>query len=342
MDDIHRHERDDRRPDKRGGERCVGTDARDLADGPDDRRHEEEIEDGRRGLDDPGLQVVLPNLILENPAHEAPGDEGEEHQHEDGADSPSDGTGPQREVQQDENPAQRQRAGSKQSDVRRAQTMAVRLAPVTPALAEPGIPSRIEVDCHCRSGDRNMRRARSGFLGPALIWLALAVSPVLAGAEPGARTGPVIEGFGPTFTIPNPDFRTPVDDTFRVVFDVGRSSEPPGQVNPRIETVARFLNMHARAGVDAERIHLALVIHGEASRDVLNETAYRGRFDFANSNLALLDELRESGVEIILCGQTAMHRGIVRGDLAEGVQLALSAMTALTVLQNDGYALIAF
>jgi intracellular sulfur oxidation DsrE/DsrF family protein len=179
---------------------------------------------------------------------------------------------------------------------------------------------------------------------PAILALtiAAALSPALGGAGVGLGSGPIIDGFGPTFAVPSPDFAIPADETLRVVFDVAETQEPGGRANPKIESAARFLNMHARAGVDADRIHVAVVIHGAASRDVLSNPAYRARFERDNPNLALLTKLQSAGVEIILCGQTAMHRGYARADLAGGVQLALSAMTALAVLQNDGYALIAF
>ena len=57
---------------------------------------------------------------------------------------------------------------------------------------------------------------------------------------------------------------------------------------------------------------------------------------------ALLAALDEAGVEIYLCGQTAVHRGLPPDELAPQVQLALSAMTVLVTLQAEGYALIAF
>lgn len=48
------------------------------------------------------------------------------------------------------------------------------------------------------------------------------------------------------------------------------------------------------------------------------------------------------GVEIVLCGQTAMHRGLARGDLAAPVQVALLAMTAIATYGARGSTLIAF
>ena len=157
-----------------------------------------------------------------------------------------------------------------------------------------------------------------------------------------AETGPRIERFGPVYDVPNPDFPTPVDRDYKVVFDVARAPAEADRLNPSIETLARFLNMHARAGVPEERLHVALVLHGAAGKYALDNDGYRSRFETDNPNLALLEDLADAGVRVILCGQTGASRGFDREELAAPVELALSAMTALITLQQDGYQLIAF
>lgn len=157
-----------------------------------------------------------------------------------------------------------------------------------------------------------------------------------------AARGPVIPDFGPVFDIPSPDLATPTDHTYRVVFDVTRAAEKPESVNPNIESLARFLNMHARAGVPTERMQLALVLHGAAGKDALDNEGYRKRFGVDNPNLPLLRALEGAGVRMYLCGQTAMSRGLARTELSPQVKVALSAMTALAVLQEQGYRLVAF
>jgi len=52
--------------------------------------------------------------------------------------------------------------------------------------------------------------------------------------------------------------------------------------------------------------------------------------------------LIDAGGEIIFCGQSSKSRGFPKEDLIEGVQMSLSAMTALIHLQDDNYRLIKF
>lgn len=172
--------------------------------------------------------------------------------------------------------------------------------------------------------------------------LALIATRVDASDPESARTGPLIEQFGPVYEVARPDFATPTDLVYRAVFDVAPSPDAADAINPRIESLARFLNMHARAGVHGERMHLALVVHGAAGKDMLSSAAYKSRFGVANPNAPLLAALQANGVRVILCGQTAAHRGFRREELAPGVETAMSAMTALVALQSEGYRLISF
>lgn len=171
---------------------------------------------------------------------------------------------------------------------------------------------------------------------------ALAPFGAEAQASPRPATGPVIEDFGPVYDVADPDFTAPRDQVLRVVFEVSQASSEPDRVNPRLETLARYLNLHARAGVPRENMKLALVVHGPASWEMVSDPTYRSRFDTDNPNLPLLEALSDFGVEVLLCGQSQHSRGITRDQLASPVSQALSAMTALVDLQSRGYQLIAF
>jgi len=85
---------------------------------------------------------------------------------------------------------------------------------------------------------------------------------------------------------------------------------------------------------------LAVVLHGPAVKNVLSHEAYRSRYDRINPNLELLTRLHDAGVRFYVCGQSMVFGGVEKGELASQADVALSAMTMLTVLQNDGYALL--
>lgn len=155
-------------------------------------------------------------------------------------------------------------------------------------------------------------------------------------------TGPVIENHGKVWKIDNADIKVDTTKEYKVVFDIMDSPEDKNSVNAKIETAARFLNMHAQAGVPAENLKAVLVVHNAASKDIILDTAYQKKYGTKNPNSELMAALLDANVEVIFCGQSSISRGFPKEDLIPGVKLSLSAMTALIQLQDDGYRLIKF
>lgn len=144
-------------------------------------------------------------------------------------------------------------------------------------------------------------------------------------------TGPVIDDYGPVAEV-DVTLPVPADSVLRHSFDVSTRAEN-GEPNRTLVSAARFINMHARAGVDANRIRVAAVVHGKAIYDVSGE---------AQGNADLVAALLDAGVRIIVCGQTAAYYDVATDDLLPGVEMALSAMTAHALLQQQGYTLNPF
>lgn len=188
----------------------------------------------------------------------------------------------------------------------------------------------------------------SPILRPLGIITALLATAVTLGAQqrlpatpsassPERVSGPVISPWGATYVVPADSLMPPADASFKVKFDVATSPADAAAVNPAIETLARFLNMHVRAGVPRERISLALVLHGTAARDALGHAGYRARHGVDNPNLPLLEALGAAGVRIYLCGQSAAGRGLGWEEIAPAAKVALSALTAHALLAQEGF-----
>lgn len=175
-------------------------------------------------------------------------------------------------------------------------------------------------------------------LSRSLSGLSIALCALqLAAAEP--TTGPIVEGYGASFAIPDSDVRLPADHDYRVVYEITAYPNGPGEVNRGVDRVARFLNLHGKAGVPAEKMHLAIVTHMAALKTFLNDAAYERQYQMENPNRDLVQELVAAGVEIYVCGQSMGFQGLSKSDLARGVKLAPSAMTMVHLLQDQGYTL---
>jgi intracellular sulfur oxidation DsrE/DsrF family protein len=175
--------------------------------------------------------------------------------------------------------------------------------------------------------------------------MKILVLPVVLGLAAGLSvaepvTGPIIDDFGPVYYVPEKPMELPPGVNLKAVFDVAGTPEGSETPNYRLEAVARYLNMHARAGVPSDRVETAVVLHGRAARSALRADIFEERYGHAHPDAVLIRELAAAGVRIIVCGQSATAFGFRSEELAAGVEMSLSAMTALVRLQQNGFALI--
>jgi intracellular sulfur oxidation DsrE/DsrF family protein len=173
------------------------------------------------------------------------------------------------------------------------------------------------------------------------IFLIAVVLPALTLAgEP--ETGPVVQGYGPVFAVPEGSFNLQPGEKYKIIMDVGSGPDDASKLNRGIESAARFLNLSVRNGVQPKNLELAVVLHGSGARAALNDLAHNENFEVSNGNKGLIEELGKAGVSIYLCGQTAAYYGYGIDDLLPQVTMAVSAMTAHVRLQQDGYRAILF
>ena len=172
------------------------------------------------------------------------------------------------------------------------------------------------------------------------LLLACLISFPLTAFPDEPSMGPAIDAYGPTFPIPDRDVPLRDDFTYKVVFDAADNSRETTSLNHELVSVARYLNMHARNGVPVGDMDIAVVLHGAALKSALSDAAYVARFETPNPNRELLMKLHDAGVAFYACGQSMAFGVVTRHELLSPVKVGLSAMTMLTFLQSDGYALL--
>lgn len=151
------------------------------------------------------------------------------------------------------------------------------------------------------------------------------------------QSGPVIMKGGTHSPVPNATFPAPSDQSYKVSWDINVGSAKPGEPNASFDVPARFVNQAAVLGIPRANVQVAVVVHGTAGEEVLNNEEYRARKGVDNPNIALLDEMSKAGVRIILCGQTAANKKMPREKLLPFVLVAPSAAFAHAVLHQQGF-----
>jgi intracellular sulfur oxidation DsrE/DsrF family protein len=180
-----------------------------------------------------------------------------------------------------------------------------------------------------------------------LLILAITTSVICASVNADEKIkanewvkGPIFTDYGPVYSVENRDIALEKGFKYKVFFNISQAAKGPSDLNRHIESVARFINMHALNGVELKDMDIAVVLKGAASRDALNHTAYQDKYLDDNPTLELIEQLHSKGVKFYICGQSLFFQKGTKKDLAPQVQLALSAMTMATVLQSQGYLLV--
>ncbi|WP_426661745.1 DsrE family protein [Rhodanobacter aciditrophus] len=168
--------------------------------------------------------------------------------------------------------------------------------------------------------------------------LVLGLLPATAMAAD--NQAPVITATGAFHPVPHATFLPDRNATYKVVFAMTKPSGKPDQVNPALERVARTVNLYAASGVPLDHLKFVAIAYGPATALVLDDAHYRAKFGVANPNLAAIAQLHKAGVTVAVCGQAVVENHFENAWVAKDVQVALSALTTITELQQQGYALM--
>lgn len=172
----------------------------------------------------------------------------------------------------------------------------------------------------------------------AVLGLAFASSGVMAAGS--FWETPTIHAAGRMHELPQAAYKPDAKASYKVVFGLTAAAPKPDTVNPGLERVARTVNLYTWAGVPLNHLHFVAVASGAATSIALDDAHYRQQFGMANPNLPVIEELRKAGIDVAVCGQAVAEHGYPYEAVDKRVTLALSALTTVTELQQQGYALM--
>ncbi|KGI77701.1 sulfur reduction protein DsrE [Oleiagrimonas soli] len=170
--------------------------------------------------------------------------------------------------------------------------------------------------------------------------LALPLQALAAGD--GFWSTPTIHGYGKIHYMPDAAYKPDPHATYKIVFALTKGPKSPDQVNGSLDHVARAVNLYVASGVPLDHLKIVAVASGAATPLALDNAHYRAKFGVDNPNLKLIEELRKAGVDVSVCAQAVAEHHFEYGWVSKQVTLALSGLTTITVLQQQGYALAPF
>jgi intracellular sulfur oxidation DsrE/DsrF family protein len=173
-------------------------------------------------------------------------------------------------------------------------------------------------------------------LSAALFGVALVVLGLHTHAAEPEWTYPTIQGFGKIAPAPDAAMQPSKDIEYKVVFSMTGGGDAD-KVNPSLDRVARAVNLFTSAGVPLSHLHFVVVVHGPATPSVLDNAHYRQKFSMDNPNVKLISELDKVGVKVVVCAQALAHNGLPRDWVYPQVEITLSAITDIIMLEQRGF-----
>ena len=170
----------------------------------------------------------------------------------------------------------------------------------------------------------------------AVMALALG-SATTAFAQQGEALLREVGSFKP---IPKPEHTAPRALVYKVSWDVTVGPAKPDSMTAGFRVPANFLMMTDTSGIPRKNVHLAIIVHGTATRSLLQNDAYRAQTGVDNPNVAILEALNAAGVQVIVCGQALLNRNVPREKLLPFVKTSISATLARAVLGAQGYTIM--
>lgn len=175
-----------------------------------------------------------------------------------------------------------------------------------------------------------------------IVALALCL-PTFASRAADTDTGfwqtPTIHGAGKIHPMPKAAYQPDPHATYKVVFSLSHFGAKPGDVSPSLEHVARAVNLYVNAGVPLSQLKFVAIAAGPATPIALDDVHYREKYGVANPNLPVIEQLRKAGVDVAVCAQAVAEHQFPYGWIDPRVTVALSGLTTVIDLQQQGYAL---
>ncbi len=189
-----------------------------------------------------------------------------------------------------------------------------------------------------------------------LFLLLISVSAMLSAtgqsAEPNRDTKkmsmlqmaqyPLIKSHPLTLVLPVEGIDERPDTTmqYNVLFSwtwAARDSIKARKTNFGLQEIGRIINLHIASGIPRKKMNIVVAAYGFTPYALINNEAYRARFNIDNPNSKLLQELLDNGVKVIVCGQAMGFLDIEKKSLLPGLKVSYTAQTILSSYQLKGY-----
>jgi intracellular sulfur oxidation DsrE/DsrF family protein len=156
------------------------------------------------------------------------------------------------------------------------------------------------------------------------------------------NSSPVIPEADGFVILPNATLQPDKDHVYKAIYDATKVSKDSTQILPALNMAGSELNAFGVCNIPLSHAKFVIVFHGAAINGLLDNDHYKKKYGTDNPNLKVLNELKNAGVKLFVCGQNLVAEHIDLKTISTDVTLASDALIVLMFYQNDGYALMSF
>ena len=161
-------------------------------------------------------------------------------------------------------------------------------------------------------------------------------------AQGQKKTFPIIKDYGGVYDVPYATDRPDPKIDYKIVVEAEGAIEHPDSLYRPFENISRMYNLHVFGGVPRNHLHLDVVIFYKAIFVILDNDAYKKKFGVDNPNLKIIEEMKQAGINLYACGQSATGFGIDPKTVNQNFELVFSRATTFLTRQMKGFAFFKF
>ena len=154
------------------------------------------------------------------------------------------------------------------------------------------------------------------------------------------KEGIILEKYGKVYASEKPSLNFENDKEYKVIFDVFKDQSKEDEINPELKTIVAYLETSSKQGVTKENMKIAVIFHGEATKNVLTNSAYNKLFEIDNPNIELIKKLKNAGVELYVDRKSYFGNVYELKDKSPEIKMSYSALVTLTEFKSEGYQII--
>lgn len=125
---------------------------------------------------------------------------------------------------------------------------------------------------------------------------------------------------------------------YKIVFDIQTMAGADTDVDPALQAMGGLINTFRHYGVPASHMHMVAMFHGRTIVLVTNDQTYGQRTRARiNPNTRILHQLKDAGVVLAVCGQSAREQHYDQQSLLPFIRTNLSATVTFINLETRGY-----